>query len=183
MPLYLFLCLSVFYKSLFCRNDYTVQDGFYMAASFHLSYSVLYGDSTIYKNKGSCLWKFVLNSGIRKFHHARHIAVTICCQLSSTKVDAQHDKLDCLQSSKLTIPVSCSLVYHTDHPSLSAMRFPGVGSSVTADTCYSWNILSDINGILWCVLCTHFSISVFAICHILIYCNICICGFVNFSYM
>ena len=33
-------------------------------ASFHLSYTVLWGNSGISTNKGTCLWNFVSNSGL-----------------------------------------------------------------------------------------------------------------------
>jgi len=38
--------------------------------------------------KGTSLWNFVLNSGLRKFRHGISIVET-CYQLSSRKVDAQ----------------------------------------------------------------------------------------------
>jgi len=41
-----------------------------------------------YLNKGTSIWNFVLNSGLRKFRHGISIVET-CYQLSSTKVDAQ----------------------------------------------------------------------------------------------
>ena len=52
------------------------------------SYTVLKGNSVISKNKGTSLWNFVLNSGLRKFCHGISI-VEMCYQLSSRKVDAQ----------------------------------------------------------------------------------------------
>ena len=61
---------------------------FGMWASFHPSYTVLKGNSVISKNKGTSLWNFVLNSGLRKFRHGMSI-VEMCYQLSSRKVDAQ----------------------------------------------------------------------------------------------
>ena len=42
---------------------------FGMSASFHPSYTVLKGNSVISKIKGTSLWNFVLNSGLRKFRH------------------------------------------------------------------------------------------------------------------
>jgi len=57
-------------------------------AFFHLSYSVLKGNSVISKNKGTFLWNFVLNSGLGKFRHGISI-VEMCYQLSFRKVDAQ----------------------------------------------------------------------------------------------
>ena len=61
---------------------------FGMWASFHPSYTVLKEKSVISKNKGTSLWNFVLNSGLRKFRHGISIVET-CHQLSSAKVDAQ----------------------------------------------------------------------------------------------
>jgi len=40
------------------------------------------------QNKGTSLWNFVLNSGLRKFRHGISIVET-CYQLSSRKVNAQ----------------------------------------------------------------------------------------------
>ena len=57
-------------------------------ASFHLSYTVLKRNSNISKNKGTILWNFVPNSGLRKFL-LRCIDRRACNQLSSREVDAQ----------------------------------------------------------------------------------------------
>jgi len=61
---------------------------FGMGASFDLSYTVLYGNSCTFKNKGTSLWNFAPNFGLRKFRHGISI-VEACYQLSSRKVDAQ----------------------------------------------------------------------------------------------
>jgi len=50
------------------------------------SYTVLKGNSVISKNKGTSIWNFVLNSGLRNFRHSITIVET-CYQLSSRKVD------------------------------------------------------------------------------------------------
>ena len=50
--------------------------------------SVLKEISVISKNKGTFLWNFVLNSGLRKFRCSISIVETYY-QLSSRKVDAQ----------------------------------------------------------------------------------------------
>ena len=65
-----------------------IELGFVMLASFHPSYTVLKENSVISKNKGTSLWNFVLNSGLRKFRHGIPVVET-CYQLSSRKVDAQ----------------------------------------------------------------------------------------------
>ena len=59
-----------------------------MGAFFHMSYTVLKGNSDIFKNKGTSLWNFVPNFGLRKFCFGTSIVET-CYRLSSTKVDAQ----------------------------------------------------------------------------------------------
>jgi len=81
------LCLSVTSR---CSVETDGRIGllFGMGASFDLSYTVLKGNSVISKNKGTSLWNFVLNSGLRKFRHSISIVET-CYQLSSRKVDAQ----------------------------------------------------------------------------------------------
>ena len=61
---------------------------FGMWVSFHPFYTVLKGNSIISKNKGTSLWNFVLNSGLKEFRHGILIVET-CYQLSSRKVDAQ----------------------------------------------------------------------------------------------
>jgi len=61
---------------------------FGMWASFHPFYTVIKGNSVISKNKGTSLWNFVLNFGLRKFRHGIWIVET-CYQLNSRKVDAQ----------------------------------------------------------------------------------------------
>ena len=53
----------------------------------YLMRPVLKGNSVISKNKGTSLWNFVLNSGLRKFRHGILIVET-CYQLSSRKVVA-----------------------------------------------------------------------------------------------
>jgi len=84
------LCLSVRHKSVFYRNGWTNRAGFW-----HVSFLLpvlhcvkrKYGYGYL-QNKGTSLWNFVLNSGLRKFRHGISIVET-CYQLSSRKVDAQ----------------------------------------------------------------------------------------------
>ena len=54
------------------------------------------------QNKGTSLWNFLQTLDLRKFHHFTSL-VTVCCQLSSTKVDAQCNELDRRQLAKLII--------------------------------------------------------------------------------
>ena len=60
-----------------------------MGAFFHPSCTVLKGNSGISKIKGTCLWTFVPNSGLRRFCFGMSIVET-CYRLSSTMVDAQN---------------------------------------------------------------------------------------------
>jgi len=70
------------------KTDERIELVFGVGASFHLSYTVLEEKFGISRNKGSSLWIFVLNSGLRKFCHGMSVA-KMCYQLSSRKVDAQ----------------------------------------------------------------------------------------------
>jgi len=80
----LYVCLSqveVLSKRLRIDLDFGIE------ASFYLSYTVLKGNSGIFKNKGNFLWNFVPNvpnSGHRKFCFGISIFET-CYRLSSTQ--------------------------------------------------------------------------------------------------
>jgi len=86
----------------FCHNDRSsietaghielvlAREGGFLLSTI-LPYSVFSGKSGmsgISRNKGTSLWNFVPNLGLRKFRHARRSPPTTCCQLSSTTVDA-----------------------------------------------------------------------------------------------
>jgi len=81
------VCPSITSRS-FTKTAERIEPVFGMWASFHSSYAVLNGNSVVSKNKGTSLWNFDLNSGLRKFRHGISI-VEACYQLSSRKVDAQ----------------------------------------------------------------------------------------------
>ena len=57
--------------------------------SLYLSYTVLKGNLGISKYKGTSLWNFFLDSGLRKFHNGISIVET-CYQVSSTMMDPQN---------------------------------------------------------------------------------------------
>ena len=105
-----------------------------MKASFDLFYSVLQRKSGTHKNKGTSLWKSVLNSGLRKIRQVnRRNALR-------TQLDkggrSERDKLDRRQLTKLTIPLSSDgqpLVYHSDRQALSTSWFRHAGLLATAD--------------------------------------------------
>ena len=70
--------LSVSVASLYCIETIgrIERDFFGMEASFHLSHTVLYGNSGISKNKDTSLWNFVRNSGLRKFRHGKSMVLS-----------------------------------------------------------------------------------------------------------
>jgi len=65
------------------------ESGFGVGASFHLSYTVLKGNSHICRNKGTPACNFVRNSGLGGTFCFGKSIVETCCRLSSSKVDAQ----------------------------------------------------------------------------------------------
>jgi len=113
---------------------------FGMWASFHPSYSVLKANLVISKNKGTSLWNFVLNSGLRKFCHGISM-VEKCYQLSSRKVDAQSvivinwAVVDQLVDNTSELWRFTTIVYRTDRQALSTARFCRTGQLATA---YTW---------------------------------------------
>jgi len=62
------LCLSVYTSRCSVETDELIEIVliWVMGASFHLSYTVLKGNSGISRNEGTPLWKFVPNSGLQK---------------------------------------------------------------------------------------------------------------------
>ena len=91
----------------------------------------------MYKNKGTSLWNFLLNSGLRKFRNDIDLSIVETChQLSSANGRSERDKLDRLRS-KLTIPrrSSDAVVYHSDRQALSTARYRRAGQLATADIC------------------------------------------------
>ena len=71
-------------------TDWAEQIRLVLAQEFHSIYPTpCYKEIGIpFKNKGTSLWNFAPNSGLRKFRHDESI-VEMCYQLSSRKVDAQ----------------------------------------------------------------------------------------------
>jgi len=108
-------------------------------AFFRLSYTVLKGKWGIFKNKGTSLWNFVPNFGLREFCFGISIVET-CCRFSSTKGGrSEGDKLDSRRSTKLTVSPSSDarpLEFITgDRQALSTARYSRAGQLATADTC------------------------------------------------
>jgi len=131
------LCLLV------CLCQSQVGDG-----GFFRLYSVLWGSSGCYRNKGTSLWNFVLNSG---FQQCMSI-FEMCYQLSSTKVDAQ-SVINWTVVSQLSwqyLRLSTAVVYHKwSSSSLSAAWFCRAGPLATADSCCWWQrvALCQVNGV------------------------------------
>ena len=82
------LCLSVTSR---CSIETAerMELGVGAGASIYLSYTVLKGNSRIFKTKGTSRWKFVPNSGLKTKFLTGILIIEGCVQLSSTKVDAQ----------------------------------------------------------------------------------------------
>jgi len=116
--------VCVCHKTVFCRNGWTNWARFGIGAIFHLSCTVLKGNTGISKNKGTFLWNFVPNSRLSKCCFSISIVET-CYQLSSTRWTlggSEPDKLDHHRSTILTVPLSFNtwmLVYHSIHQALS----------------------------------------------------------------
>ena len=141
MGLCLSVCPYVCHKSVFYRNGWTNRAGFGMWASFHPSYTALKGNSVISQNKGTSLWNFVLNSGLRKFRHGIRHGISIvetCYQLSSRKMDAQSviNWAVVGQLSRYELRRSTTIVFHTDRQALSTARFCRAGELATAGACF-----------------------------------------------
>jgi len=72
------LCPSVRHKLVFYRNGWTNRASFWRVSLIPPSYTVLKRNPVISKNKGTSLWNFVLNSGLRgswqdfNWHDASH---------------------------------------------------------------------------------------------------------------
>ena len=101
--------LSVCHKSVSCRNDWTNRAG--LAWRLPFIYPTLclirkFSSSGISKNKGTSLWNFVPNYGLRKFCHGKSIAF-------STKLVVVVDGRDCwrhLYDSRRVVAVYCKSV-------------------------------------------------------------------------
>ena len=84
------VCQSVRHKPILYRNDWKNRAGFWHGGFFRpvLQYTVLWWNSGTYKNNGTFLSNFFLNSGLREFCCGLSMVET-CYQLSSRKVDTQ----------------------------------------------------------------------------------------------
>ena len=92
--------MSVCHKSVFRRNDWTDRAGFGMEAPVHICCTMCYKEIQISTKirvlPSGSLFK---TPDFRTFRHGTSIVAT-CCQHSSTKMDAQRDKLDRRQSAE-----------------------------------------------------------------------------------
>ena len=106
-------------------------------ASFHPSYTALKVNSVIYKNKGTSLWNFVLNSGLLASVYRSSKRVIDLARRRWRR--AERDKLGRRRSTKMTILPSSDarpLVYHSNHQALFTAQFRRAGQLATTDTCY-----------------------------------------------
>ena len=109
-----------------------------MGDSFHTSYTVLKGNSGISKIKGTSLWNFVPNYGLRENFALAYPAlihiINLARQIRCSECDKPHHR----RSTKLPIPLSSDnkpLVYHSSHQALSTARFCSADLLAKADTC------------------------------------------------
>ena len=113
--------VSVRHKLEFYRNGWTNLAGFGMRASLHLSYTVLKGNLSISKNKGTSLWNFVPNSGLRKFRFNISIIET-CYLLSSQQWTITNSYMMCWRHRQTD--------RQTDRPDKSSSNMVGPPSAV-----------------------------------------------------
>jgi len=133
------VCLSVCLTQVGVRSKRPNESNWFWYGSFLPS--ILHCakiNSGIFKNKGTSLWNFVPNSGLRKFCFGISIVET-CYQLSLRNVDAQSviNWTVVGQLSWQYLPSSDArpLVYHSNHQALSTAQFNRAGQLATADTC------------------------------------------------
>jgi len=147
------VCLSVTSRCS-VETDERIELALVMGASFRLFYTVLKGSLRTSTSKGTSLWNFVPNAGLRK----------VCFGIWSSKhlIDLapqggppiECDKLDYRRSTKLTIPPSSdnrSLFYHNDQWALSASPFCRAGLLATVDSWYFYVYAANLNVIHFCV--------------------------------
>jgi len=123
------LCLSVTSR---CSIEVVgrIELVFGVEASFHQSYTVFWGNSHIYKNKGTSLWNFFLNSRLRKFRNGISIERAINLRARERGRRSEHDKLDHRWSADNTSKLWCSttVVSRRDPQALSTARVCHVGN-------------------------------------------------------
>jgi len=108
---------------------------FWRGSSFHLSYTVLKGNSSNFRNKGTSFWNFVPESGLWKIL-PRYIDCRNVIDLARQGGRSERDKRDLRRSAKLTIPPSSDArSIACDCQALSTARDCRAGQLATADTC------------------------------------------------
>ena len=70
------VCLRLSQVSETVETAKRIELGFGIGAFFDISYTVLHGNLGTFKNKGTSLWNFVPNSGLRKFRHGKSIVLS-----------------------------------------------------------------------------------------------------------
>ena len=136
------VCLSVCLSASVCLSQVGVlskqmdeSNWFWRGTSFHLSYTVLKGNSSNFRNKGTSFWNFVPESGLWKIL-PRHIDCRNVIDLARHGGRSERDKRDLRRSAKLTIPPSSDArSIAGDRQALSTARDCRTGQLATADTC------------------------------------------------
>jgi len=108
---------------------------------------MLKGNSVIPKNKGTSLWKFVLNSGLRKFRHGISIVET-CYQLSTRKVDA-HSVINWAVVGQLTPTLDHYSLSHRSSSAVYSTILPHGTVLATANTWFRTCRTSSFCTVAW----------------------------------
>jgi len=112
-------------------------------------YRVLSKFGYLQKVSRTSLWNFFPNSGLRKFLHGT-LTYRVCCQLSSTKMDAQCDKLAAvvviiLVTIDVLAAVSASLSHRVSNYMYAREAARRADPPATAGTCTSIVIAAPAN--------------------------------------
>jgi len=75
-------------------------------AAYYLSYTVLTGNLGIFKNKGTSLWNFAPNTGLKGNFASAYRSSKRVIDLLEKGGRSERDKLDRRRSTELTVPPS-----------------------------------------------------------------------------
>jgi len=122
------VCLPVCHKLVFYRKVWADRAILGMESSFDLSYTMLWENSGIYKNKGTSIWNS--NSGLKKIHYGtslRHVDIRVL------NLARQKCTLDCRRSTKSCWQCMRRLTMSLSHWSSTACMMPLRGFICDAD--------------------------------------------------
>ena len=129
------LCLSVTSRYSIKRDE-RINMLFSMDASFDQSYAVIYWNSGIYKNKGTSLWNFFLNSWLRQFRHGISIVEPAIEEMWTLRSWWTGQSLINWVDNTSEPRRSTAVVCRRDRHALSTARFCRAGQLATGDTCF-----------------------------------------------